>query len=611
MRHLSSFALVCVSVIAACSGDGGAAFQPSAASGAAGAAGGGSGAAGAAGGAGQAGSGGAVAGAGGKSGGSGGSGGTAGGAGGGVGGGAGSGGSAAGASGTAGAAGGAGGQAGAGQGGAAGKASAGQAGSAGKATAGQAGSAGSGTGGGGSAGTGGAGQAGAGGGLAGSAGIAGGGAAGTSGGSAGASGGAAGTAGSGGAAGTCGDGATDVVLGEECDDANGISGDGCDANCQYEPVGQSCGDGTQGLLEKCDDANVLNGDACNPTCNLKNATSLFAGSPGSNGPPKDGIGAAAVLSGTAAMIATDSHLYLAESGSWLIRRIEIATADVKTIAGNGTQGSTDHPTDPLQASFQGQGGLATDGTTLWISDGRRLRSMRLDGQGGVSTVAGSATAGCADGVGAAAQLNDTRALAYHKGFIYMVDATCRTLRRFDPATGDVKTMAGGASGTMNGFGLQAQFVSPRYLAADQAGFLYIVDTNGNQLRAYDVATTEVTTVAGEPTGACGLVDGVGPAARFNRIRGLTTDGTSLYTGEQNAYVIRQTVVSTKSVTTLAGTAPACTITCTCPMPPPAGAYQEGVGVNALFNNPFSLAFHYPSSSLFVLDAGNRVVRRIQ
>jgi hypothetical protein len=29
------------------------------------------------------------------------------------------------------------------------------------------------------------------------------------------------------------------------------------------------------------------------------------------------------------------------------------------------------------------------------------------------------------------------------------------------------------------------------------------------------------------------------------------------------------------------------------------------------DGPFSLVFHYPSRSLFFLDSGNRVIRRIQ
>jgi cysteine-rich repeat protein len=48
--------------------------------------------------------------------------------------------------------------------------------------------------------------------------------------------------------------------------------DGCSANCQFELVGQTCGDGMIDPGEICDDGNTNNGDGCNPTCNLGNTT---------------------------------------------------------------------------------------------------------------------------------------------------------------------------------------------------------------------------------------------------------------------------------------------------------------------------------------------------
>lgn len=63
--------------------------------------------------------------------------------------------------------------------------------------------------------------------------------------------------------------------GEECDDANGISGDGCSATCQLEQglcppsfcvVREVCGDGKLGPNELCDDGNVADGDGCASNC---------------------------------------------------------------------------------------------------------------------------------------------------------------------------------------------------------------------------------------------------------------------------------------------------------------------------------------------------------
>ncbi|MFP6639442.1 MAG: DUF4215 domain-containing protein [Myxococcota bacterium] len=63
---------------------------------------------------------------------------------------------------------------------------------------------------------------------------------------------------------SCGDGTTDPGLGEECDDGNQQSGDGCSEQCQVE----FCGDGvTQpGLGEQCDDGNNIDADGCSALC---------------------------------------------------------------------------------------------------------------------------------------------------------------------------------------------------------------------------------------------------------------------------------------------------------------------------------------------------------
>jgi cysteine-rich repeat protein len=62
----------------------------------------------------------------------------------------------------------------------------------------------------------------------------------------------------------CGNGVVEAP--ELCDDANLVSGDGCDANCT--PTG--CGNGVVTTGEQCDDGNLLAGDCCSPLCANEN-----------------------------------------------------------------------------------------------------------------------------------------------------------------------------------------------------------------------------------------------------------------------------------------------------------------------------------------------------
>jgi len=66
----------------------------------------------------------------------------------------------------------------------------------------------------------------------------------------------------------CGNGILEI--GEDCDDANLISGDGCNASCQIEgalpPPVAVCGNGLLEGSEECDDGNLISGDGCNTIC---------------------------------------------------------------------------------------------------------------------------------------------------------------------------------------------------------------------------------------------------------------------------------------------------------------------------------------------------------
>lgn len=107
---------------------------------------------------------------------------------------------------------------------------------------------------------------------------------------------------------------------------------------------------------------------------------------------------------------------------------------------------------------------------------------------------------------------------------------------------------------------------------------------------------EVTTFAGDGTAA--YTDGIGTAAQIHRPRGMTSDGTSVYWVEFNMHTIRQGQVATQAVTTMIGA-------------PGMNGYLEETGATARMNNPYGVAFHFPSRSMFFIDAANSVIRRIR
>ncbi len=72
---------------------------------------------------------------------------------------------------------------------------------------------------------------------------------------------------------SCGDGTQNISLGEQCDDGNNVSQDGCSSICKFEYCGDEIitlnGNGyyNSGYLpEECDDGNLVNGDGCDSHC---------------------------------------------------------------------------------------------------------------------------------------------------------------------------------------------------------------------------------------------------------------------------------------------------------------------------------------------------------
>jgi cysteine-rich repeat protein len=418
---------------------------------------------------------------------------------------------------------------------------------------------------------------------------------------------------------SCGDGVRDLVLSEECDDGNTAGGDGCSGTCQYETLGQGCGDGRLDPLEKCDDGDTDNGDGCNPTCNLTTTVTTIASG----------------LQGEALAI-DDDYLWIGTcdppAGPTVceIRRIRIdaclnsGICTLETVAG----GACGTPSDDrgTAAVLSCIGTMTTDGHTLWFGNQHTIRAMdtrTFD----VATLAGNPPSCAAiDGRGTSAYFHDIRGLTYYDGYVYLLDGCENVLRRFDPATAEVVTIAGRrdpdptvtqvppytcpttfscvSNTPVDGMGLSAVFGSPRYMTADFSGSLFITDTNGQSIRTYSIDTTHVGTLIG----GSGYQDGTGPVVRITRPRGIASDGTSLYWGEQTVSTIRQVIIDTLETSTLVGVRG-------CP------GSRDGVGGDgtqdwsvpgcgtapsglAQIDTPMGgIAFYYPSMFIFIVESG--------
>jgi len=172
--------------------------------------------------------------------------------------------------------------------------------------------------------------------------------------------------------------------------------------------------------------------------------------------------------------------------------------------------------------------------------------------GAVTTVAGTGSSGSANGTGTSASFAYPIRITTDGTNLYVADSNNSLIRKIVISTGAVTTVAGtGSSGSANGTGTSASFNYPQGITTDGTN-LYVADNSNHLIRQIVISTSVVTTVAGTADNSSSA-NGTGTSARFNYPTGSTTDGTKLYVSALISHLIRKIVISTGAVTTLAGT----------------------------------------------------------
>jgi hypothetical protein len=268
---------------------------------------------------------------------------------------------------------------------------------------------------------------------------------------------------------------------------------------------------------------------------LSTAVTTQAGT-GSSG-SANGTGTSASFNQPVGITTDGTNLYVADSMNNLIRKIVISTGVVTTVAGTGSNGSADNTTG-TSASFNYPSGITTDGTNLYVADSSNhlIRKIVIS-TGAVTTVAGTGSTGSANGTGTSASFNYPYGITTDGTNLYVADLSNHLIRKIVISTGAVTTLAGtGSSGSANGTGTSASFSTPSGITTDGTN-LYVGDSGNNLIRQIVISTGVVTTVAG--TGSRGSANGTGTSASFYYPGGITTDGTNLYVADTFNDLIRK------------------------------------------------------------------------
>jgi hypothetical protein len=247
------------------------------------------------------------------------------------------------------------------------------------------------------------------------------------------------------------------------------------------------------------------------------------------------------------LVLPSGDVLVADTMNRRVRKIVAESGKIVPFAGTGQAGDSGDGGPALNGKFGAIYCLALDSRRnaiyLCDLDNRRIRKIDLR-SGIVSTVAGNGKRGTPDDGALAVQspLQDPRAIAVDsKGSLYILERGGNALRVVD-TKGRITTIVGtGKAGPPgDGNGISATLRGPKHLAVDRDDNVLIADTDNHVIRKYTVGDGKIVTIAG--TGATGTGGVGGPPAdlQLNQPHGVYVDrrGTIYICDSLNHRVLR-------------------------------------------------------------------------
>lgn len=188
-------------------------------------------------------------------------------------------------------------------------------------------------------------------------------------------------------------------------------------------------------------------------------------------------------------------LLVADSGNHAIRRVDLESQYVTTVAGTGVAGYMD--AQGLNAAFDTPSGVAVDSdSNIYVADtgNHMLRKIDASALRNVTTIVGS-TDGFRDGMHALFSSPSKLAIGAH-GNLFVSDTGNNVLRKVATTTGIVTTLVGYIKiGMTQGLGTYATLYQPQGLAWDDDMNLYVADSLNHAIRKITLVPVARTTPA--------------------------------------------------------------------------------------------------------------------
>src|SRR5688572_28460312 len=262
------------------------------------------------------------------------------------------------------------------------------------------------------------------------------------------------------------------------------------------------------------------------------------------------------------VIGPDGALYFCEIGNHRIRRLDLKTQRISTVAGTGRKGYAGDGGPALAASLNEPYEIRFDRRgNMYFAEMQNHIIRRVDAKTRIiSTLAGTGVAGFSGdgGPAAKAQFRQPHSIAFDpQGRLLVCDIGNHRVRRIDLKTGNIETWAGTGEPkpTPDGAPIAGTPLNgPRAIDSGPNGNLYLALREGNAVYRLDTRAGRIHHVAG--TGQQGYEGDGGPAksAKLAGPKGVAwAPDNSLYLADTESHTIRRVDLKSGIISTVVGT----------------------------------------------------------
>lgn len=268
---------------------------------------------------------------------------------------------------------------------------------------------------------------------------------------------------------------------------------------------------------------------------------------------RDGPGEEARFNGPQGLALAENVLFVADAENHALRRVDLASGQVETISGTGEQAKFRQQGAARTVALNSPSDLAFFEKRLYVAMAGAHQVWVMDlVEDTIRPFAGTGRENLADGPRAAALFAQPSGLALddRRGVLYVADSEASAVRVVElKEGGQVRTLVGQGLfefGDMDGAADEVRLQHPIGLAV-RNGVVFVGDSYNHKIKRLDPRTRQVETIAG--SGEPGHRDGPAGEAQFSEPAGLSWAGDRLHVADTNNHVVRVYDSTTGAVTT--------------------------------------------------------------